>query len=250
VRKRAVLLDLDDTLLDERPGRVAAREGLLARLGEARPELSAAELAATLDRETRWFWADAGRHASGRLDLLAARRVIVARTLQALGAPDAALADAAARRYMEVRDLRLAWMPGAPEALAALRAAVPRLALLTNGAAEAQRAKLARFDLARFFDHVQIEGAFGEGKPSPAAFRHALAALGAEPEQAVMVGNDFEFDVLGALGAGLDAVWIDIEGEGAPASSAPRGYAAVRSIREVPALLGATTGRRKRARLP
>jgi putative hydrolase of the HAD superfamily len=247
--KRAVLLDLDDTLLDERPGRLAAREGLLAALGAALPELPAAALAAALDRETRWFWADAGRHASGRLDLLAARRVIVSRTLETIGAPDEALAAAAARRYTELRDEHLAWMPGAPEALAALRASVPRLALLTNGAAEAQRAKLVRFDLERFFDHVQIEGAFGEGKPSAGAFRHALAALGAEPEQAVMVGNDFEFDVLGALGAGLDAVWIDVEGEGAPAP-APRAFAAVRSIGEVPPLLGAAGEGRKRARFP
>ena len=247
---QAVLLDLDDTLLDERPGRALARGALLAALGEARRRVAPERLAEVLDRETRRFWADPARHASGRLDLLGARRAIVARTLEGLGAPDDELAREAACRYTEVRDASLAWMPGAPEALAALRAAVPRLALLTNGAAEAQRAKLARFDLARFFDHVQIEGAFGEGKPSPRVFRHALAALGAGPEQAVMVGNDFEFDVLGALGAGLGAVWIDVLGEGPPPAPAPRPFASVRSIGEVPALLGALGEGSKRARLP
>jgi putative hydrolase of the HAD superfamily len=129
-------------------------------------------------------------------------------------------------------------MPGAEETLAALRVAVPRLGLVTNGAAAAQRAKLERFDLARHFDHVQIEGALGLGKPAARAFHHALAALGAAPERAVMVGNDFAFDVLGALGAGLDAVWIDVGAEGPPPEPAPRPYHAVRSIREVPAVLG------------
>jgi putative hydrolase of the HAD superfamily len=136
-----------------------------------------------------------------------------------------------------VRDAALTWMPGAREALAALRAAVPRLALLTNGAAGAQRAKLERFDLARHFDHVQIEGAAGFGKPSARAFQHALAALGAAPERAVMVGNDFEFDVLGAARAGLGAVWIDVDGAGRPPQPASHPFRVVRSIEEVPGLL-------------
>ena len=235
----AVLLDLDDTLLDERPGRAAARDALLAALREGLPALPAEPLAAELDRQSVWFWSDAGRHASGRLDLPAARLVIVQRALARFGVRDDALAAEGVRRYCAARDALLTWMPGAPQALAALRAAVPRLALLTNGAAAAQRAKLERFDLAAHFDHVQIEGAAGFGKPSPRAFQHALAALGAAPERALMVGNDFEFDVLGALAAGLEALWIDIEGAGPPRLGAPRPFSSVASIDEVPRVLAA-----------
>jgi putative hydrolase of the HAD superfamily len=234
----AVLLDLDDTLLDERPGRAAGRAVLLAALREARPGLGADALGAELDQHTRWFWSDPVRHAEGRLDLEAARLAILRRTLAVLGAPDEALAREAVRRYVAVRDATLAWMPGAQEALAALRAAVPRLALVTNGAAAAQRAKLERFDLVRLFDHVQIEGALGLGKPEARAFHHALEALGAAPERAVMVGNDFEFDVLGALAAGLDAIWVDVEGAGRVPAPAPRPFRSVRSIQEVPGALG------------
>jgi putative hydrolase of the HAD superfamily len=239
MRIQAVLLDLDDTLLDEAPGRAAGRALILAALRERRPDLETARLAAELDRRTRWFWSDPGRHAEGRLDLPAARLAIVSGILEDLGSPDAAFARGVVGRYVALRDERLAWMPGAPEALAALRARVPHLALLTNGAAQAQRAKLERFDLARFFDHVQIEGAEGFGKPEPRAFRRALAALGAAPERAAMVGNDYEFDVLGALGAGLDAVWVDLEGAGPPPASPPRPFASVRSIGEVPARVAA-----------
>jgi FMN phosphatase YigB (HAD superfamily) len=46
------------------------------------------------------------------------------------------------------------------------------------------------------------------GKPDPAVFAHALDRLGAEPETAVMVGDSWERDVVGALGAGMSAVWV------------------------------------------
>ena len=119
----AVLLDLDDTLLDERPGRQAGRAALLAALREARPALSEALLAAELDRQTHWFWSDPGRHTAGRLDLAGARLTILERTLERFGVRDDALAADAVRRYCAARDALLTWMPGAPEALAALRAA-------------------------------------------------------------------------------------------------------------------------------
>ena len=229
-----MLLDLDDTLLDERPGRAAGRRALLAVLGAARPELDLERAGAELDRQAYWFWSDEARHAWGRLDLATARRSVVRATLAAVGIADDALAEAASARYLAARDEALTWMEGAAEALLALRAAFPRLALVTNGAADAQRAKLERFALAAHFDHVQIEGAAGFGKPLARAFHHALAALGTPAERAVMVGNDFAFDVLGALAAGLEAIWLDIDGAGAPHGGAPRAFAALRSIAEVP----------------
>ncbi len=41
------------------------------------------------------------------------------------------------------------------------------------------------------------------GKPSPAFFAAALSSMGCAPDHAVMVGDDAEMDVAGALGAGL-----------------------------------------------
>src|ERR1044072_2138384 len=53
-----------------------------------------------------------------------------------------------------------------------------RLALVTNGAADTQRAKVERFMLAHRFEHVQIEGEHGFGKPDERAYLHAMEALG------------------------------------------------------------------------
>jgi HAD superfamily hydrolase (TIGR01458 family) len=46
------------------------------------------------------------------------------------------------------------------------------------------------------------------GKPAPDFFRAAVAALGCAPEQAVMVGDDVESDVGGAMAAGLQGILV------------------------------------------
>jgi putative hydrolase of the HAD superfamily len=82
---KALLLDLDDTILDD-SGRISecwqhACRAHSAQLQEIELEL----LCATIERESRWFWGDTGRHRTGRLDLLAARSEVVARALAKLG---------------------------------------------------------------------------------------------------------------------------------------------------------------------
>ena len=106
--------------------------------------------------------------------------------------------------------------PGAIETLLRLRMANIRLGLITNGDAEGQRAKIERFSLAGYFDHIQIEGEFGIGKPDERAYRNALSELGAEPSEAWMVGDNLDADIRGAQQVGIYAVWVDAQGSGLP----------------------------------
>jgi len=79
------------------------------------------------------------------------------------------------------------------------------------------------------------------GKPAPAFFATVLAGLGARPADAVMVGDDVESDVGGALRAGLAGVLVRT-GKYRPEAVAASGVeptATVDSIADVPALLGA-----------
>ena len=234
-----IVFDLDDTLLDERPGRTAGRAAMERTLREALPGLSGRELGRAYDRCARWFWGDAERHRRGRLDLVAARSEVLTHTLAALGHDRPELAGRAAASYVRAAEAAQVLMPGARSVLAGLRARGLRLVLLTNGAEAPQSRKIARFGLAAAFDHVQIEGAFGRGKPEREAFLAAVDAVGATPERAMMVGNDWRHDVVGGLEAGLHAAWVDVEGRGAP-GVAPRPHATIRSVEALPALLRAT----------
>jgi len=56
---------------------------------------------------------------------------------------------------------------------------------------------------------VVISEDVGVVKPAPAIFEIALRQLGCASAQAVMVGNSWETDILGARQAGLSAVWLN-----------------------------------------
>jgi HAD superfamily hydrolase (TIGR01458 family) len=78
------------------------------------------------------------------------------------------------------------------------------------------------------------------GKPAVAFFRHVLDTAGAEPNEAVMVGDDIESDIGGALRAGLPSVLVRTGKyrEDAVLASGIHPTATVESIADVPALLG------------
>ena len=155
---------------------------------------------------------------------------MVRRAFTRLGIANASMAHSMADRFTVVREEAVKPFPGAIDTLRWLRDASVRLALLTNGAAGSQRAKLARFGLEPFFDHIQIEEEFGVGKPDERAFRHALSALGAEPGDAWMVGDSLEGDIEGAQRVGIHAVWVDAGGEGVPAGSAVHPDRVIRTL--------------------
>jgi len=234
----ALLLDLDDTILDDRSGILGAWRVVVPLVHEGRPELDPPQIHQAIEECTDWFWSDPEREREGRLDLHRARFEILSAVLEKLERPDAALAEAAAALYTEHRESGLRLAEGALEALGRLREMVPRLALVTNGAQIPQRAKIERFGLAPFFDHIQVEGEYGLGKPEPEVYRHVAARLGVAPEACLMVGDNFRADVLGALAVGMHAAWIDVEGRGEPPKPAPRPHATVTSLVDLARRLG------------
>ena len=85
----------------------------------------------------------------------------VEETLRRLSyAADTSVARSIAERYRRLRTEGTDLLPGAVEAVEAMREAGVKLALLTNGTSQGQRAKIERFDLARHFDYICIEGEF------------------------------------------------------------------------------------------
>ena len=84
-----------------------------------------------------------------------------------------------------------------------------RLALITNGASDTQRAALRALDLERRFDAVVISGEVGVAKPDPAAFQLVCGELGTDPAATWHVGDNLITDIAGAKAAGLVAVWLN-----------------------------------------
>lgn len=115
---------------------------------------------------------------------------------------------AVAEAYAAERDQgSVTLLDGAREALDAL-AGAHRLGLVTNGAPEMQREKLAAVGLEDDFEAIVCAGYDAPAKPSPEPFDVALSALDSSPDRAVHVGNSPSTDVAGARAAGVRAAWI------------------------------------------
>ncbi len=83
-----------------------------------------------------------------------------------------------------------------------------RLALLTNGAPDLQRQKIAVAGLDGRFEVTVVSGELGIGKPDPRIFAHTLAALGVGAPEAAMIGDSVERDIEGAKACGIRAIRI------------------------------------------
>ena len=216
---RAILFDLDDTIISAYGRPLLAWGKVMQEFAEHIAPLDASEVAAAVTAHAKEFWGDAGRHRQWRQSLAEARRHIVS---TALPAHHFSLTNAIADRFTALRDEEMRLFPGAVETLEALRDHGVRLALITNGDGETQRAKLVRFALASHFDHIQIEGEHGFGKPDERAYRHAMRALDVAPSDAWMVGDNLEWEVAAPQRLGIYAIWYDSEGNGLPVDAVAR----------------------------
>ena len=85
-----------------------------------------------------------------------------------------------------------------------------KLLLLTNGSPDLQKEKLAGVPrLAPFFNHIIISGDFGRGKPDPAIFEHAINLMDINPTEGIMIGDKLTTDILGSHRIGMDNIWIN-----------------------------------------
>jgi putative hydrolase of the HAD superfamily len=215
----AIFLDLDDTILDDSGNIDSAWLTACQEAAVDAPSLDAALLVSAIQEVRTWYWSDAERHRVGRSDLRLSTIWIVEEALRRCGIEIPGFGYVIANRYRDLREKGQALLPGAIEAVEFFRAAGTRLALLTNGSAVAQRAKIERFDLARYFDYICIEGEFGCGKPDERVYLGALDALNVAPQDAWMVGDNLELDVIAPMQVGLRGIWLDRFGTGLPATA-------------------------------
>jgi putative hydrolase of the HAD superfamily len=233
---RAMLIDMDDTILSAygRPD-IAWNYVATEFAGELAPLLPQ-QVAAAIVASGRKFWASAD--AEWRLKLAEARHEVVRGGFSALAAAghDALSMDLAIRladRFTCYREEQMFVFPGAHDAIDALKAYGVKLALVTNGAAVLQRAKVVRFALTDRFDHIQIEGEHGFGKPDERAYQHAMQALGVTAAETWMIGDNLEWEVEVPQRLGIFSIWIDVHGEGLPAESTVKPDRIIRSLTEL-----------------
>ena len=198
-RPRALVFDLDGTLVDTAPDIHAVLAEVLAEAGLAAPPLPA----------VRGMIGDGAK-------------ALVERALAAVGQPARPAAvdrlhERFRERYAEVPCRFGRLYPGARELLAGLRADGLRLGLCTNKPQGATEGLLEALAVRACFDAVLGGDAVpGVRKPDPAHLAALLARLGVPPEAAVMVG-DSRNDLLTARGLGVPCILVSFGYTAVPA---------------------------------
>ncbi len=113
-------------------------------------------------------------------------------------------------RQTTYRKMRRA-VPGAIPLLQLLKGHV-QLGIVTNNFAAEQRDKLDACGLTEFIDVLVTSEETGYTKPNPRIFEIALEQTQCNASEAVMIGDSWEMDIVGAKNAGIRSIWFNREG--------------------------------------
>lgn len=202
LRFQALLLDLDDTLLDSRSSMGLAMADFHATHGHQMgvgPEEAA----------VRWLRATDThypRYARGEIAFQGQRRCRVRDLFARPDMPDAE-ADALFQIYLHLADRHYVLFADVLPFLERMKGTP--MAIVTNGATDVQLRKVRTTGLEEWTRTVMVSEAVGCRKPQKEIFLMAAEALGADPTACVMVGDNYEADCLGAKAAGMQAVWMN-----------------------------------------
>lgn len=133
---------------------------------------------------------------------------------------------------------RVETVPGAVEALRALHGSYA-IVVATNAALSGEalvRKALARVGLDPYVSAAVTARDLGVSKPDPAFFRAALARVGCRAAEAVMVGDGYNTDIVGAKAAGWRAVWFNPGRAGCPLFH-PVHDAEIHALQDLPGVL-------------
>lgn len=227
---RAVLFDVDDTLVDYSGAERTGITRYLRDLGVPDDLVP--------DGVSHWHWLvehHFARYLSGELAFQDHRRERVRDMLRWLERPvprDPAALDAWFAGYQQRYEGALAPFPDVVACLDRL-SGVP-LGVVTNNDTGYQRTKLARLGLIDRFTCVIGTELGGARKPDPAIFLAACEALGVPASATAYVGDRLDHDARGATDAGLYGVWLSRSGRPVTEPGVPY----ITTLAALPGLLG------------
>jgi putative hydrolase of the HAD superfamily len=217
-----LFFDLDRTLWDfDRNSREALEEIFLEIAQPRLPEHKSAEEfipVYEVENEKCWKAYREGQLTKDELRPLRFRNAMNGLGIEEFDGMDS-LAEAMGTAYVERAPYRTALFDGAVGVCEALKQRGHRMFILTNGFEEVQHIKVNRSGLEPFFDGVFTSDALGHKKPHPECFRKGLERAGSMADRALMIGDDMECDVQGALNAGWDAIHFDPLRTAAPSTT-------------------------------
>ncbi len=203
--RKAVIFDLDDTISDHQHSRRSALTALVEHF-PVMMEKDVRKLEVIHERHLQVSFDDL---LSRRIQRSEARRERMRGLFSEVGLPlseeELTHADSI---YRSAYDTAYRAVPGAVPLIKALKKMM-KVAILTNGLVARQESKIRLCGLEGQFDAVVVSEQVGVKKPGLKMFQHALSVLNISADEAVMIGDSWASDVLGANNAGIPAVWFN-----------------------------------------
>jgi len=111
--------------------------------------------------------------------------------------------------FLEVLPTKQQIFPHTKEILTYLQEKKYRLHLITNGFEKTQHQKLKHSGLTHFFEEVITSERSTYVKPQKEIFEYALSMTGAVLQESIMIGDNPDADIQGAVNAGMDSVFVN-----------------------------------------
>ncbi|HBH06712.1 MAG TPA: noncanonical pyrimidine nucleotidase, YjjG family [Flavobacteriales bacterium] len=165
------------------------------------------EFYATYVKFNDTLWAS---YRSGRMSKETLRIERFRRTLYKLQYREKDEIQSISKYYLDQSPQKTNLIPGTKEVLDFLKDRY-RMIILTNGFQEVQEIKMANSGLSPFFSDMITAEMAGVSKPKKKIFQLALKRCSVRAQDALMIGDNLEVDVIGAKKVGIDQVWFNPE---------------------------------------
>ncbi|MFN8265735.1 MAG: YjjG family noncanonical pyrimidine nucleotidase [Chitinophagaceae bacterium] len=111
--------------------------------------------------------------------------------------------------FLEVLPTKQNLFPYTHEILQHLKEKNYVLHLITNGFEKTQWSKLSNSNLGQYFEEVITSEKSNSVKPNKEIFEYALHITGAQLAESIMIGDNLDADIQGAVNAGMDSVFVN-----------------------------------------
>ena len=131
------------------------------------------------------------------------------RTMLEFKVGDEQLAKNMSVRFLDLLPTKTDLFPHAIEILTYLKEKEYSLHLITNGFEKTQWKKLRNSEMDHFFNEVITSESSNSVKPEKEIFEYALQKAKAEKKESIMIGDNLDADIQGAINFGLDNIFVN-----------------------------------------
>ncbi|MEG1585749.1 MAG: YjjG family noncanonical pyrimidine nucleotidase [Bacteroidales bacterium] len=200
-----IFLDFDDTIYDTRGNATVALRELYEHFNLNRFFDRFETFSSSYWLRNHEVWALYCLGNMSRAELVVERFLY---PLKQVGTGDEAMALALNDWFLDRTSEKSGLIEGALDLLEYLKPHY-HLHIISNGFTEVQFRKLKSAGVDRYFEEIILSDAVGVNKPDPVIFEYALQKTGAKKEESIMIGDNFDTDITGAIRSRIDQIFFN-----------------------------------------